>query len=120
MHWSVLIPFDLLLGIGPTLVTVTMLEFIAAQSPRSMKGLLFGLFFAMRGIFQLVTSIMLTPFASMKVWSSVHLSSVSCLSGYLLLTCIISLFGIIVFSIVARKYKYRERGNQRFIVEFYS
>ena len=118
MHWSVLILFDLLLGIGPTLVTVTMLEFISAQSPRSMKGLLFGLFFAMRGIFQLVASIMLTPFASMKVWSGVHLSSVSCLSGYLLLTCIISILGIIVFLIVARKYKYRERGNQRVAIEF--
>ena len=122
IHWSVLIPFDLLIGIGPTLVTVTMLEFISAQSPRSMKGLLFGLFFAMRGIFQLITSIMLTPFASMKTWISMHPSNVSCLSGYLLLTCIISLFGIILFLIVARKYKYRERGeetyNQRFVVDF--
>ncbi len=120
MHWSVLIPFDLLIGIGPILVTVTMLEFISAQSPRSMKGLLFGLFFAMRGIYQLVTSIMLTPFASMKVWSRINLSNVSCLSGYLLLTCIISLFGIILFFIVARKYKYRERGNQQLVVEFHS
>ena len=121
MHWSVLIPFDLLIGIGPTLVTVTMLEFISAQSPRSMKGLLFGLFFAMRGIFQLITSIILTPFASMKVWSSMHPSIVSCLSGYLILICIISLFGIILFLIVARKYKYREREyNERFVVDFHS
>ena len=124
MHWSVLIPFDLLIGIGPTLVTATMLEFISAQSPRSMKGLLFGLFFAMRGIFQLLTSVMLTPFASMSVWSSMHPSNVSCLSGYLLLTCIISLFGIILFLIVVRKYKYRERDerryNQRFVVDLYS
>lgn len=111
MHWSVLIPFDLLIGIGPTLVTVTMLEFISAQSPRSMKGLLFGLFFAIRGIFQLVTSIILTPFASMEVWSGMHPSNVSCLSRYLLLTCIISLLGVILFLIVGRKYKYRERDE---------
>ena len=124
VHWSVLVPFDLLIGIGPTLVTVTMLEFISAQSPRSMKGFLFGLFFAIRGIFQLITSIMLTPFASMKVWNSMLPTNVSCLSGYLLLICIVSLLGIALFLIVARKYKYRERDDksydQRFVVNFYS
>ena len=129
MHWSVLIPFDILIGIGPTVVTVTILEFISAQSPRSMKGLLFGLFFAIRGIFQLVASITLTPFASVKIWSNMHISRkypspMSCLSWYLLFTCFVSLLGIILFLIVARNYKYRERDDkpydQRFVVDFYS
>ena len=38
MHWTVYIPTNLLFGIGPVLVTVTVFEFISAQSPHSMKG----------------------------------------------------------------------------------
>ena len=51
MHWSVLILPDLLLGVGPILVEATTLEFISAQSPQSMKGLLVGVFFAIGGSF---------------------------------------------------------------------
>ena len=50
MHWSVLIPPSLFLSIGPLLVTATTLEFISAQSPHSMKGLLVGIFFAIQGV----------------------------------------------------------------------
>ena len=124
MHWSVLIPFDVLIGIGPTLVTVTTLEFISAQSPRSMKGLLFGLFFAIRGIVQLVTSVSLTPFASMNVWKNLVPVGISCLSGYILCTCVISMLGIVLFIAIAKNYKYRERDvrhcDQRFVVDFSS
>ena len=52
LHWYTLIPSDVFLGIGSTLVTVSVFEFISAQSPHSMKGLLFGVFFGIRGIFQ--------------------------------------------------------------------
>jgi hypothetical protein len=56
MHWGVLIAPSLLLGHGPLIVIATTLEFISAQSPQSMKGLLVGVFFAIRGLFQLITS----------------------------------------------------------------
>ena len=46
MHWSVLIPLSILLGIGQLIVTTSTLEFISAQSPHSMKGLLVGIIFA--------------------------------------------------------------------------
>ena len=45
MHWSVLITPSIFLGPGPLLITTTTLEFISAQSPQSMKGLLVGVFF---------------------------------------------------------------------------
>ena len=45
MHWAVLIPPNLLLGIGPLMVITTTFEFISALSPQSMKGLLVGVFF---------------------------------------------------------------------------
>ena len=51
LHWYVLIPISILLSIGPQLVSTTTLEFISAQSPHSMKGLLVGLFFALQGFF---------------------------------------------------------------------
>ena len=38
MHWSVLFPPSLLLGVGPLIVMTATLEFISAQSPQSMKG----------------------------------------------------------------------------------
>ena len=44
LHWTVLLPPNVLLGIGSPIV---MLEFISAQSPQSMKGLLIGMFFAL-------------------------------------------------------------------------
>ena len=47
MHWSVLIPPNVLVGIGPLLVDTTALEFISAQSPHSMKGLLVGVFLSL-------------------------------------------------------------------------
>ena len=37
MHWSVLMPPNLLLGIGPLVIITTTYEFISAQSPQSMK-----------------------------------------------------------------------------------
>jgi hypothetical protein len=45
MHWSVLIPPSIFLGIGPLIVTTSTLEFISAQSPHSMKGLLVDIFY---------------------------------------------------------------------------
>ena len=64
MHWSVLIPPSLLLGVGPLIVMSATLEFISAQSPQSMKGFFIGFFFAIRGLFQFLNSIITVPFPS--------------------------------------------------------
>ena len=50
MHWSVLILPNLLLGIGPLILLNSIFEFISAQSPHSMKGLLVGVLFMVKGI----------------------------------------------------------------------
>ena len=70
MHWAVLLPPNLLLGIGPLLVIATTLEFISAQSPQSMKGLLVGVFFAIRGLFQFFNSIVIIPLSLKQPWAS--------------------------------------------------
>ena len=122
-----LIP-DTLLGIGPPLVMATTFEFISAQSPSSMKGLLLGVFFSIRAFFQLVSGVALIPFSYKPLWGSQymreHPSVTNCGFGYLLFTCVVALIGLILLSVVARRYKYRERDDrpydQRFVVDVYS
>ena len=63
MHWAILLLPSLLLGVGPMLVITTTLEFISAQSPQSMKGFLIGIYFAIRGLFQVLNSIIIIPFS---------------------------------------------------------
>ena len=123
MHWSVMLPSVIFLGIGPTLMTTTIFEFISAQSPHSMKGFLFGVFFAIRGVFQLFGSISVFLFSSQKIWEK-SVTSLNCLSCCLLFLCVVMLISLLLFLIVAKRYKQRERGDrrfdQRFAVNFYS
>ena len=125
MHWIVYIPSNLLIGIGPTLLTVTIFEFISAQSPHSMKGLLLGTYFAIRGIYQFISSVALVPFSSHKFWTTRHHPArVGCLFGYLLFLCLIAMIGLILYLVAARCYKYREREDrpydQRFVIDVYN
>ena len=116
MHWAVLIPPNVLLGIGPLIVTATIFELISAQSPHSMKGLLIGVFFAVKGAFQLISSIMLFPFSSDSIWAKgqmrEHPPVTNCGFSYLLFTIVIALIGLVLFLFVAKRYKYRERDDR--------
>ena len=128
MHWSVMIPPVIFLGIGPALVTATVFEFISAQSPLSMKGFLLGVFFAIRGIFHLFGSIAVFLFASQTIWESSmrteHPPAISCLSRTLLFLSVVILISLLLFLVAAKRYKHRERGDrpydQRFAVDYYS
>ena len=116
MHWSVLISPSLFLGVGPLILMTATLEFISAQSPQSMKGLLIGLFFAIRGFFQFLNSIITVPFSLKHPWASgemlEHPPVTNCGFVYLLFTCVVGLIGLILFSVAAKKYKYRARNAE--------
>ena len=115
MHWYVLIPPSVLLGIGPQLVTTTTLEFISAQSPHTMKGLVVGVFFALYGFFQLLGFIITLPFSITNSWINEAIpSSISCGFIYLLLICVAGLIGFIFFLLAAKRYKYRKRDDENF------
>ena len=118
MHWAVIIPPSLLLGIGPLLVVATALEFISAQSPQSMKGLLVGVFFAIRGLFQFLNSIVIIPLSLKQPWASremiEHSPVTNCGFVYLVLTSVTGLIGLILFSVAAKRYKYRTRDEGMF------
>ena len=129
LPWEMLISPNIFFGIGPLLVMISTFEFISAQSPQSMKGLLVGVFFAIKGLFLLVSSVALFPFSVQDLWSTrdhsgSHALSTDCVFGYLLFTCIVSLVGLILFAKVAKWYKLRERDDrpfdQRFAHHFYS
>ena len=127
LHWSVLLVPSLLLGLGPPLVMATTFEFISAQSPFSMQGLLVGVFFSIRAFFQLVSGVALIPFSYKSLWDSQYMREhppvTNCGFGYLLFTCVVALIGLILLLVVARRYKYRERDDrpydQRFAVDVY-
>ena len=123
MHWSVLIPPNILLGIGPLIVTTSTLEFISAQSPHSMKGLLVGIFFAIQGFFQLIGYILTLPLSFNQHWTQMP-TVISCGFIHLFCTSIVGLVGLILFIITVKRYKYRKRDHENFsqqeIEEVYS
>ena len=87
-------------------LTVSLLEFIIAQSPHSMKGILIGFYYVIRyGMAGLVALIQYLP--CMYLHSAISCSgTVSCA-----VTTVIALLSFIMFSVVACKYKLRERDE---------
>ena len=118
MHWAVLLVPSLFLQTGPLLVIATVLEFLSAQSPQSMKGLLVGVFFAIRGLFQFLNSIIIIPLSLKHPWASGEMLEnppvTNCGFVYLLFTCVAGLIGLVLFLAVAKRYKYRERNEGLF------
>ena len=128
MHWAVMLPPSILLGLGPLVIKTTALEFISAQSPHFMKGLIVGLFFAIIGLFELVGALALIPFSVMEVWNTASMIQnppvPNCGFGYFVFTLAIAFLGLILFVIVAKKYTYRARDdkpyNQSQVEEIFS
>ena len=118
MHWASLIPINILLGLGQLLALTTIFEFIAAQSPHSMKGLVVGLFFTISSFFTLFGSVALLPFSLKHIWQSKHMKEhppvTNCGFGYFLSICVVATIGLILFLVVAKWYKYRERDDRPF------
>ena len=95
-------------------------EFICSQSPHAMKGLLLGLCFAIKGLFEfvgLVTVLLFTIFAKKQVLPS-------CGMEYYILNVAVGVVALVVYSCIARRYKYRVRDEpchvHRFVEEYYS
>ena len=90
-----------------------------------MKGLLLGTYFAITGVYQFISSVMLVPFISNKFQTSVHYPPhTGCLFGSSLYVCAIALIGFILYIVAAKRYRYREREDrpydQRFVIDIYN
>ena len=91
-------------------------EFISAQSPHFTKGLLIGVFFAVQGVFKFLSAMSTLPFSLQSIWNSDYMKShtpsiTNCGFGYLLLNCTVGVVSLVLFSIAAKRYKYRERDD---------
>ena len=117
-HPAVLLPQRFIYGLSVMLIYPALYEFICAQSPHSMKGLLIGLSFAIRGIIELLASLFLVPFMLSKF------SLPSCGMEYYMMTIVVGVVGLAVYVCVARKYKLRERDEpchvRRIVQDYYS
>lgn len=95
----------ILSALSHMLIYIAALEFICAQSPNAMKGMLIGVFYAIKGMFQLLGTIFILPFLA---WGN---SNPDRGFGYHLVNLILGFFAIVVYAIVAKRYKYRVRDE---------
>ena len=111
LPWAVVLLPTVLQSVAPIMIITTTFEFITAQSPYSMKGFLVGVFFAIMGFFRFIGSLMLLPFYLPHFWSTKgdSVPVVSCEFGYLLSICAIGIAGFVLFSLISKRYQYRER-----------
>ena len=90
-------------GISFFYILVSSLEFVVAQSPKQMQGLMVGLWFAFLGVGEIVNDNMWLPFTLIKS------SSLGCMF-YCYLTCsVIVLACLMIFLIFVKHYKLRIR-----------
>ena len=107
LHLSpyILIIQNFLIAVAYILIYGGVFEFICAQSPHSMKGVLIGIFFAVKGLFHLIGVLgILLPFS---FWQTSPRAGLV----YFLVNIVISVVGVVAFTIAAKRYKYRERDD---------
>ena len=109
---------NLLSALVNMLLDVAVYEFICAQSPYSMRGLLLGICFSTRSLFQGLAIISMVPLGQWKILVP------SCGTVFYLMNIIIGLCALLVFCCVSRKYKRRQMdepsNKYRYAEAYYS
>ena len=105
---------------GSMIFYIAIYEFLYSQSPHSMKGLMIGTFFAIRGAFQLLGALVfIFPFLA---WNSTS-SFPSCGFVYYLVNMIVAFLSLIAFIWIAKQYQNRQRDEPdniyRYAEEYY-
>lgn len=117
IHPSIVCLPALLSSIATVTINVTSMEFIIAQSPYSMRGMLIGLFFFSQGVFGFIASLAIFPF-DLSPSSDSH--SISCCSLYYIVNFALVFLMSAIFWLIAGKYRLRSRTeviNEYQIVE---
>ena len=117
--WYVTIPYTLN-ALSDMLFYIAAYEFICAQSPQAMKGLFIGTFFTIKGVFQLISVlVILIPFTVWKFETSIP----SCGFVYYLVNIAVAVIGLVAYTWVSRRYQYRQRDEPdniyRYAEEYY-
>ena len=96
------------------LIDIAVFEFIASQSPYSMKGLLIGVLFSLRILAQILGIIIVIPFST--PWKTSY--PLSCGSGFYITNISIGVITFIVYALMAKNYKRRTRDEPSFIRQY--
>ena len=100
------------------LIYTGVFEFICSQSPHSMKGLLIGVLYAIRGLYQLIAALLTIPYILVDTF---HFS---CGFYFYLVNMVIGLVAVLVYAWVAKRYRYRVRDElcnvHQYAEEYYS
>ena len=95
----------ILSALSHMLIYTAVFEFICSQSPHSMKGLLIGVLYAIRGLYQLVAALLVLPFALPPI------HPISCGFWYYVTNIVIGVVALLVYMCVAKRYRYRVRDE---------
>ena len=101
LYWILIIHF--VNGVGVVLVMCSLFEFVVAQAPNRMRGIMMGLMITANGIGNLGDR------AFPKIFKVFQTASPSCVFYYYLVLSLLLLLILIVFVILAKRYKLRER-----------
>ncbi len=102
---------NLLTGLAVPFILITTLEFISAQSPHTMKGLLLGVFYGIRGFFIMLGCTFILPFTQEDFWKG-YGNVANCGFYYYLVNAIFGSAGLVLFWLAARWYQNREREDR--------
>ena len=119
-HFIVGVPFNFLIGFASIVLYVSNLQFICAQAPYNMKGLLIGLSYMLWTMFTALGTVLF------DVWRNGWLEALytsTCGIWFYLCTLVISITLSILLSWIVRWYKKRERdetaSERRLVEDFY-
>ena len=101
----VIIPFGLN-GLSIFLFIFSGIEFICAQAPFNMKGLVLGIACGLFGLCTLIQSALLIPFLKSHIWQDAPLT---CGIWYFMIQGVIVLIGFIMVVVIFKLYKKRTR-----------
>ena len=115
------IPLYIVIGIELATLFAALFEFICSQTPCNMKGLIAGLPFSALGLAYALTGATLTTWT--HTWSP-PVTYPTCAFWFYLFIIVLTVVGLVMFGIVAKWYKKRERNEllheQRFVEDYYS
>ena len=125
VNFYVLVPVLFVMAVGEMLVYISVFEFICAQAPYGMRGLIIGLSFMINSISVGLLSMLMMMFAAgYKAQHSEETAStvpgytgistgLSCGTSYLIAVVCIGCVGLLLYVVTAKCYRQRQRGGQR-------
>ena len=103
LYWVLI--FEFVDGVGVVMTASSLYEFVMAQTPNRMRGIMMGLLLTMLGVAGLVTVLLV------KVFHQLQTATPSCVFYYYLALSLLMLLVLVVYVILAKRYKLRERDK---------